>query len=77
MAPKKKCYIAVNTQLRCKRTAGKKGRSGRTGDGRTSEPHFKRLDKHTLSVPSGLKTWKCKGGRERQSKCGKRPVRSW
>jgi hypothetical protein len=30
-----------------------KGRSGRTGDGRTSEPHFKRLDKHTVSVPSG------------------------
>ena len=51
----RKCYIAVNTQLRCKRTAGKKGRSGRTRDGRTSEPHFERLDKHTLSVPSGLK----------------------
>jgi hypothetical protein len=54
--------MAVNTQLRCKRTAGKKGRSGRTRDDRTSEPHFERLDKHTLSVPSGL-TYTGKGGR--------------
>jgi hypothetical protein len=46
---------AVNTQLRCKTNRRRKRAQQMDKNQQTSEPHFKRLDKHMLSMPSGLK----------------------
>ena len=73
---KKKCYT-VNKQLRCKRTAGKKGCSRRTRDDKPANPTSKGSTNTRSACPRSKNMETCKGGRERQSKRGKRHVRSW
>ena len=66
-----------NKQLRCKRTAGKKGCSRRTRDDKPANPTSKGSTNTRSACPRSKNMETCKGGRERQSKRGKRHVRSW